>query len=90
MNQLLLQDLFRGGSTCRSEASRYHNDIKYKIDLVTNTVARKCRLYLRGDWREEGVNLFRNKTFGAVFSRRVNRRLYSLACCSQKYVLVRF
>jgi hypothetical protein len=39
---------------------------KYKIDRVKNTVTRKCRLCLRGDWQKEGIDFFKYKTFSAV------------------------
>ena len=56
---------------------------KYKIDRVKNTVTRKCRLCLRGDWQKEGVDFFKNKTFSAVFNSRENRTLYSLAAAKR-------
>ena len=52
---------------------------KYKIDRVKNTVTRKCRLCLHGDWQKEGVDFFKHKTFSAVLNSRENRALYSLA-----------
>ena len=39
---------------------------KYKIDHVKNSVTRKCRLCLRGDWQKEGVDIFKYKTYSAV------------------------
>ena len=55
---------------------------KYKIDRVKNTVTRKCRLCLRGDWQKEGVDFFKHKTFSAVLNSRENRTLYSLAAAN--------
>ncbi len=34
---------------------------KYNIDRVKNTVTRKCRLCLRGDWQKEGIDFFKTK-----------------------------
>ncbi len=45
---------------------------KYKIDRVKNTVTRNCRLCLRGDWQEEGIDFFKYKTFSAVLNCREN------------------
>ena len=55
---------------------------KYKIDRVNNTVTRKCRLCLRGDWQKEGIDFFKNKTFSAVLNSREDRMLYSLAAAN--------
>jgi hypothetical protein len=55
---------------------------KYKIDHVKNTVTRKCRLCLRGDWQKEGVDFFKYKTYSAVLNCRENRALYSLAAAN--------
>ena len=55
---------------------------KYKIDRVKNTVTRKCRLCLRGDWQKEGVDFFKYKTYSAVLNCRENRALYSLAAAN--------
>ena len=52
---------------------------KYKIDHVKNSVTRKCRLCLRGDWQKEGIDFFKYKTFSAVLNSRENRALYALA-----------
>ena len=59
---------------------------KYKIDRVKNTVTRKCRLCLRGDWQKEGVDFFKNKTFSAVLNSRENRTLYSLAAANNMHM----
>ena len=56
---------------------------KYKIDRVKNTVTRKCRLCLRGDWQKEGIDFFKYKTFSAVLNCRENRVLYSLAAANK-------
>jgi hypothetical protein len=56
---------------------------KYKIDRVKNTVTRKCRLCLRGDWQKEGIDFFKYKTFSAVLNCRENRTLYSLAAANK-------
>ena len=56
---------------------------KYKIDRVKNTVTRKCRLCLRGDWQKEGIDFFKYKTFSAVLNCRENRILYSLAAANK-------
>ena len=42
---------------------------------VKNTVTRKCRLCLRGDWQKEGINFSRYKTFSAVLNCRENLQL---------------
>ena len=55
---------------------------KYKIDRVKNTVTRKCRLCLRGDWLKEGVDFFKHKTFSAVLKSRENRILSALAAAN--------
>ena len=55
---------------------------KYKIDHVKNTVTRKCRLCLRGDWQKEGVDFFKYKTYSAVLNCRENRALYALAAAN--------
>jgi hypothetical protein len=55
---------------------------KYKVDHVKNTVTRKCRLCLRGDWQKEGVDFFKYKTYSAVLNCRENRSLYSLAAAN--------
>ena len=59
---------------------------KYKIDRVKNTVTRKCRLCLRGDWQKEGVDFFKYKTYSAVLNCRENRALYSLAAANHWYM----
>jgi hypothetical protein len=59
---------------------------KYKIDHVKNTVTRKCRLCLRGDWQKEGVDIFKYKTYSAVLNCRENRALYSLAAANHWYM----
>jgi hypothetical protein len=59
---------------------------KYKIDHVKNTVTRKCRLCLRGDWQKEGVDFFKYKTYSAVLNCRENRALYSLAAANHWYM----
>ena len=56
---------------------------KYKIDRVKNTVTRKCRLCLRGDWQKEGIDFFKYKTFSAVLNCRENRTLYSLVAANK-------
>jgi hypothetical protein len=55
---------------------------KYRIDRVKNTVTRKCRLCLRGDWQKEGVDFFKYKTDSAALNCRENRALYSLAAAN--------
>ena len=59
---------------------------KYKIDNVNNTITRKCRLCLRGDWQKEGVDFFKDKTFSAVLNSRENRILYALAAANNWYM----
>ncbi len=64
---------------------------KYKIDRVQNTVTRKCRLCLRGDWQKEGIDFFKYKTFSAVLKNlncQENRILYSLAAANKWHLLL--
>ena len=51
-----------------------------KINCVKNTVTRKCRLCLRGDWQKEGVDFFKRKTFSAVLKSTMQEsdRLYAV------------